>query len=290
MRHWINDCIENHRSCNENHHAHCPTRLLDLVRFWSSDDIVLTEREEDPDEHIPYTTLSHCWGAPPSKPLTTNLADIASRKSRIPFNELPLTFGDAVTTTRKLNIPYLWIDSLCIIQDSLSDWEKESGRMAMVYAGSVCTLSVLGSKDSNGGFFRGPGERSDCVFRHGLTFASQCIRVFPSEPNSWVLDGLLMDRAWTLQERELSKRILHFSRDELLWECGTLRASADLPWLQVSKPRGSFSTFSWVWKKAINFWGNETRRHQISCNVSVFPQKPQGNARLTPCRIQVSRL
>ena len=246
MRHWINDCIENHGSCNENQPAYCPTRLLDLVHFGSSGDIVLTEREKDHDGHVPYTTLSHCWGATTSRPLTTNLANLASRKSRIPFDELPLTFQDAVTTTRKLNISYLWIDSLCIIQDSPSDWEEEAGRMAKIYAGSVCTLSALGSKDSNGGFFRVPENEMESVFRYDLTLASQRIRVFPSKPNTWVLDGPLMGRAWTLQERELSRRVLHFARRKLLWECETLKASLDLPWLQVSETRSSFSLFSRV--------------------------------------------
>ena len=240
MRYWIKDCIRSHGSCNENQRAHCPTRLLDLVRFRSSGDIVLTEREEHANEHIPYTTLSHCWGAPTSRPLITNLTNLASRKSRIPFDELPLTFQDAVTTTRKLNIPYLWIDSLCIIQNSPSDWEKEAGRMAKVYAGSVCTLSALGSKDSNGGFFRVAEKKKDFGFQYDLTLGSQRIRLFPSDPNNWMWDGPLMHRAWTLQERELSKRILHFSPEGLLWECKTLRASADLPWLQVSRSRSFF--------------------------------------------------
>ncbi len=234
MRHWISDCVENHGRCHEDTPALCPTRLLDLIRFWSSGDIVLVEPEEDPGEHIPYTTLSHCWGASTSGPLTTTLANLASRKERIQFDELPLTFQDAVTTTRKLKIPYLWIDSLCIIQDSPSDWEKEAARMAIVYAGSVCTLSALGSEDSNGGFFRVTEKKTNFGFRYDLSLGSQRIRVFSCEPNDWDLHGPLMDRAWTLQERALSNRILHFSRNELLWECKTLRASTDLPWLQVS--------------------------------------------------------
>ena len=237
MRHWINDCIENHASCNKNQAAHRPTRLLDVVRFRSSGDIVLIEPEEDPDDSIPYTTLSHCWGSPPSRPLTTTLGNLASRKERIRFDELPLTFRDAVTNTRKLKIPYLWIDSLCIIQDSPSDWKKEAGRMSIVYAGSICTLSALASKDSNGGFFRVPKKESDFTVRYDLDLGAQRIRVFPCEPSTWNLQGPLMDRAWTFQERELSRRILLFSRGELLWECKTLKASAGLPWLQVSKSR-----------------------------------------------------
>ena len=246
MRHWINDCIKNHGRCRENNPAICPTRLLDLVRFWSSGDIVLVEPEEEPDKHIPYTALSHCWGDSTSGPLTTTLTNLASRKERIRFDQLPLTFQDAVTTTRKLKIPYLWIDSLCIIQDLPSDWEKEAARMAIVYAGSVCTLLALGSEDSNGGFFRIAERKRDFVFRYDLSLGSQRIRVFPCEPNAWSLEGPLMDRAWTLHERALSNRILHFPRDELYWECKTLRASATLPWLEVSKFRCSLSPFSCV--------------------------------------------
>lgn len=246
MRHWVNDCVENHARCRENFRPYCPTRLLDLVRFWSSGDIVLVERVEHAEEYIPYTALSHCWGTPPSRPLITTLANLASRKERIPFDELPLTFKDAVTTTRKLKIPYLWIDSLCIIQDSPSDWEREAGKMALVYAGSICTLSALGAHNSHGGFFRLVEKERDFVYRYDLNLGSQRIRVFPCEPNDWLLDGPLMERAWTLQERELSNRILHFPRDELLWECKTLRASADLPWLKVSRTRNSFSPILWV--------------------------------------------
>ena len=105
--------------------------------------------------------------------------------------------------------------------------------MAKVYAGSRCTLSALGSQDSNGGFFRVAEMKTDFVLRYDLSVGSQHMRVFPCEPNSWILDGPLMDRAWTLQERELSNRNLHFSRDELFWECKTMKGSTVLPWLPV---------------------------------------------------------
>ena len=235
MRHWIDDCVANHGICHENYPAHCPTRLLDLVQLWSSGDVVLVERVEKSDGYIPYTALSHCWGSTTHGPVTTTLANLERRKQRIRFADLPLTFQDALTTTRKLKIPYLWIDSLCIIQDSPDDWEKEAAKMSAVYAGSVCTLSALGSPDSNGGFYRQTEKHTDFVYRHDLEMGSQRVRVFACEPNDWGLNGPLMDRAWTLQERELSNRLLHFSRNDLFWECKTLRATADLPWLQVCR-------------------------------------------------------
>lgn len=114
MRNWVDACVKTHEHCNEDYTVTCPARLLDLVRFWSSEDVALLLLEPD-EETIPYTTLSHSWGASTGGPLITTLANLASRKERIRFDELPLTFQDAVTTTRKLKIPYLWIDSVCII-------------------------------------------------------------------------------------------------------------------------------------------------------------------------------
>ena len=143
-----------------------PRTLLDLVRFWSSGDIVLVELEEDPNEHVLYIASRYCWGDFTSGLLTTTLTNFATRKERIRFDELPLTFRDAVTSTRKLKIP-------CIIQDSRRDWEKEVARMAIVFAGSVCTLSELGSEDSNGGFFRVAEKKTDFVFRYDLSLGSQ---------------------------------------------------------------------------------------------------------------------
>ena len=281
MRYWISDCFENHERCHENDPTLCPTRLLDLVRFWSSGDIVLVELEKDPGENISYTTLSHCWGASTSGPLTTTRANLASRKERIRFDELPLTFRDAVTTTRKLKIPYLWIDSLCIVQDSPSDWEKEAAKMATVYAGSVCTLSALGSEDSNGGFFRVADKKRDFVFRYDLHLGSQRIRVFPCEPNDWGLAGPLMKRAWTLQERELSNRILHFSRNELLWECKTLRATADLPWLQVSKFQSLYLPFSSISGGGKACFGRKKlgKSHGLWNIPQLLPNRPSKSAR-----------
>lgn len=78
-----------------------------------------------------YVALSHCWGK--TQPLRTTSATIADRLISIPTADMPQTFRDAVLITRELGLEYLWIDSLCIVQDSQEDWEKESAKMGDIY-------------------------------------------------------------------------------------------------------------------------------------------------------------
>ena len=85
-----------------------------------------------------YIALSYCWGKVGN--LTTTSSTIAQRKAEIPWALLPNLFRDAILVTRGLGVRYLWIDSLCIIQDSMSDWEQEATRMADVYENAFLTL------------------------------------------------------------------------------------------------------------------------------------------------------
>jgi len=70
-------------------------------------------------------------------------------------SELPETFRDAVQVTRELGIRYLWIDSLCIIQDKhdCRDWYHEANLMDKVYLHSYCNISAADANDSTGGLF-----------------------------------------------------------------------------------------------------------------------------------------
>lgn len=74
-------------------------------------------------------------------------------KCSIPWAALPTTYKDAIITTHKLGLQYIWIDSLCIIQDQLSDWEIEAKDMGRIYKNSEVTIAALKSKDGSGGLF-----------------------------------------------------------------------------------------------------------------------------------------
>jgi hypothetical protein len=145
---------------------------------------------------------------------------------KIRLAELPKTFRDAVVITRKLGARYLWIDSLCIVQDEMKDWETESKNMANVYQNSLLTIAAAASPDSQTGCFLQRESGMEMKIKHGkCTFYLQHIN------RNWALPsptgGPLQSRGWVLQEMLLSQRILFFSEDQLFWECHSTSLSED---------------------------------------------------------------
>jgi hypothetical protein len=105
-------CEKAHPHCQAPTPAVLPRRVVDIGT--SISDMKLYESDTETGEYI---ALSHCWGS--SQNLTTTKASISERKRGLVWDTLPRTFQDAVSITRKLSIRYIWIDSLCIVQDDL---------------------------------------------------------------------------------------------------------------------------------------------------------------------------
>ncbi|KAH8603101.1 heterokaryon incompatibility protein-domain-containing protein [Bisporella sp. PMI_857] len=175
-----------------------------------------------------YITLSHCWGS--SKQLTTTRSTLAARISGITFDELPKTFQDAVLLSRILKISYLWIDSLCICQDDEEDWERESAKMATVYASSYLTVAAIAATNSADGLFalRIPPQFVEIkyTFANGtigraLAFAVPIWREVNPQKYTHLSHEPLSSRAWALQERALARRTLHYGNNQMYFECST---------------------------------------------------------------------
>ena len=94
-------------------------------------------------ENIQYMALSHCWGTALGAhiPRTTR-ATLIAREAGIRWEELSKTFQDAIKIAQGLGLRYIWIDSLCIVQDDPDDFEIECAQMGMVYSKAYCTISV----------------------------------------------------------------------------------------------------------------------------------------------------
>ncbi|KAL8396112.1 hypothetical protein RB595_003534 [Gaeumannomyces hyphopodioides] len=152
-------------------------------------------------------------------------------------SQLSRTFRDAVAATRRLGVRYIWIDSICIIQDSALDWQVESAKMAAIYGNAWLTLVAVHSRDGNGGLFartpdfevcgRSPaGEAYRAYFRrridHHLEMQAGVGGEAAAAGHPTAAFHPLLTRAWVFQERLLSPRVLFFGPSELSWQCASV--------------------------------------------------------------------
>ncbi len=229
---WIQECVSSHTACAYKP-SPLPKRVISVGTAEKDPYLYVSQDEEDG----VYATLSHCWGSStnhPPKTLTTTEKDAMVG---ISFAGLPKTFQDAIVITRELGLEYLWIDSLCILQDSAGDWLETAAKMGAIYANSYVTIAAADAKNCHEG----------CFLEHNKAF-KQCevplpagmeskgtvyARAVPSlhSMDNWILDETtvgdsvldgrtaLDGRAWVFQERTLSPRTLHYTAKELVFEC-----------------------------------------------------------------------
>jgi hypothetical protein len=168
-----------------------------------------------------YLAVSYRWGA---ETLLTTINTLERFYDSIPWNQLPQTFQDAISIARDLGIAYIWIDSLCIIQDNLADWETESAKMADIYKSAFLTIMAASASNSQGGFFQDrPGMKELVALPYTDTSGATELSVFvgkvPEPSSGFVSAAPLFQRGWVFQERLMSRRKLIFGHDQTYWDC-----------------------------------------------------------------------
>lgn len=267
---WLRLCDSTHKACGEgnaNDLPLLPTRVIDI-----------RDPSQPPFLHLSltnqrgqYVALSHCWGT--AEQFKTELASIENRRAGIDLNGIPQTFKNAIYVARHLGFPYIWIDSLCIIQDSSDDWQREAKEMGRYYRDASLSVFALGSNGDEEGCFK---------LRDGDIFALRRTPMFDglvsimrrTPPSATFVQRLyerkhgfarfstdderhgfenfrkiqerwpLQLRGWTLQEWVLSTRALGFSPTEIRWVCQSMSACEcapegllDIPRSQGGKPQ-----------------------------------------------------
>ncbi len=239
IKKWINGCTcidANGSQSSSNQERFAPYRVIDTdesrpeeIRIINGNSTPLASR---------YIVLSHCWGTgqagvpPIYKLLTSNLEEL---NRGVPISDLPKTFRDVVAVTRSLGVRYIWIDSLCIIQDSDSDWKRNAVVMWKVYRYSFITLAATAAQNSSQGLFRTrlAASVSPCRVHvpedHGQIDAGKYTVYDHKEWLQFIEYAPLNRRAWVFQERMVSPRIVHFAENKLYFECREFRASEQFP-------------------------------------------------------------
>jgi Heterokaryon incompatibility protein (HET) len=149
----------------------------------------------------------------------------------IDLNSLPKTFQDAITTTRALSIDYIWIDSLCIVQDDVEDWEREAANMAGIYESAEVTIAAAWGSNGSCGCFHDPlptfmADVYNAEHSSNEPTSQLYMRLDPRGERT-LARAILTTRKWTLQESLLSPRTLIFAKDQMYWTCASLEESED---------------------------------------------------------------
>lgn len=189
------------------------------------------------DHVISYCTLSHCWGDGKGMLKLENrtMKDLYAGKRK---TALPLTFREAMDFALKLEIRYMWIDSLCIIQDDMSDWGSESLNMSYIYANAEVNIAATANPHPHMRLFR--ERRRDVVRPVLVSVSAQPFQSYPIQPGQYGLFDMylwtlniteqpLNRRAWVFQERLMSPRIVHFTKDQVIWQCRSMNATEVYP-------------------------------------------------------------
>ncbi|KAF2813665.1 HET-domain-containing protein [Mytilinidion resinicola] len=233
---WITECLQNHDRCQKTQSGKSPlpTRVVDVGPPDGSQQPFLYEPSKP--QYGRYIALSHCWGK--HKLLRTGTGNLAQHKVKIPISSMSKTFADAVSVTRKLHIRYIWIDSICIIQDDPEDWGREAALMHGVYQNAIITIAATHAQDGAAGLFAARDgfavRPCELPLAHGLADerAGATFVCLDKMSHTWVMSVLatpLHSRAWVLQEQLLSNRLLSYESDSVSWRCQTMRFYEKLP-------------------------------------------------------------
>ncbi|KAH6605549.1 hypothetical protein Trco_004702 [Trichoderma cornu-damae] len=230
---WLAECRNTHDRCRDGDAEFVPNRLLYLGAKRKNGSVI--ELVENLEHHVPYAALSHRWTVetPTKCLLASNFLD--RKRSGMSVATLPLMMQDVVFVLGRLGIEYVWIDCLCIIQDDKEDWKREAALMASIYTNAELTVAASWCDKAEQRLFRdhsGPQEAAVDV----AEMDGQSIFIRRRKPHftwsgiesSWSdisaaenpeVRWPLLTRGWVYQEQLLSRRMLHFTRNELIWEC-----------------------------------------------------------------------
>jgi hypothetical protein len=97
-----------------------------------------------------YAALSHCWGG--EQAAATTIANLRAQTQGIPTQSLRATILDAIKVTRGTGLRYLWVDTLCIVQDDSEDKHTGISTMGSIYKNATFTIAAFSAERASEGF------------------------------------------------------------------------------------------------------------------------------------------
>ena len=249
-RRWLKQCMQSHHCAKPQVSAWYPDRLLDLTSHHPK--LVITKDRRP--LYRDYATLSHCWGPDPSF-YTLTQSNLAEACSGVHIDQLPTTFRHAIEICRRLEIYYLWIDSVCILQSglgSVEDWQHQSAAMGKIYANCALNISADRAAGPSEGFFT---TREVSPTLTGCKKSE--IAIVDCRMWEQLFTSPLSTRGWVMQERLMSPRVLHFGSKQVFWECNELPLCCEsFPsgFPKTLLPKMNISPFNLATCDGVPFW------------------------------------
>ncbi|PVH85736.1 HET-domain-containing protein [Cadophora sp. DSE1049] len=228
----MNECLGDHNDfCPASTMSPLPSRVIDVGSTEVPPKIVISNGSPGR-----WLALSHCWGT--KVRFVLDSSNVRARQQGIPLEDMPSAFSDAIQVSRRLGYQYLWIDSLCIIQDSHGDWAYESSQMLNYYQNSSLTIALDDTPGDEQGFLDIVRASDDDAVQVQVIVPPGNDTIKPTiesedTPEHVSIRGFsasfasgpcfLATRGWTLQEDILSPRTVHYRSGHLAWECQTHR-------------------------------------------------------------------
>jgi hypothetical protein len=141
------DCMQNHSLCKaaQRHSLHSKRLLHFETKGPGNFKVRLIDAQAGRPPTGPYVALSHCWGGDESKVLRCLRSNLREFMAGIEYSSLPRVFQDCLTAAAQLGVFYVWIDSLCIIQDDRDDWAYHAGQLRFIYQQALAVIAATSS-------------------------------------------------------------------------------------------------------------------------------------------------
>ena len=217
MQQWIRSCDTTHQCMTTVAGPGLPSRLLSTNYHVDGGVRLCPTAEMDPE--VRYTALSFVWGKANKGHDRTLSHNLATFEERIDYEQLSKTIRDAIQVTYQLGIKYIWIDSLCVIQDVREDWAEASGQTEKIFSNAYCVLAASSALDVTKGFITPRRQRLAVPLKdfNGVAIsACELIDDFQTDVDA----SPLSSRGWAFQERVLARRIIFFTSTQMYWQCG----------------------------------------------------------------------
>ncbi|KAL2067040.1 hypothetical protein VTL71DRAFT_1464 [Oculimacula yallundae] len=227
---WLENCLKSHVSCPHDDVQKMPSRVVEIMKINGILQPKLINTAEGQTDR--WVALSYCWGRN-AKFFRTTIATLETMLLGIEMSAMPLTYQHALEVTSLLGYRYIWIDALCIVQDDLSDKDREIKTMHNIYRNAILTIAVDSASSAEEGFLwdRSIAAPESIFIRYknrgsGTSGQFQLRTPLEDRRETSVLDT----RGWSLQENLLSPRTLHFGRQQLFWDCQCTYYSEGTPY------------------------------------------------------------